>query len=55
MFFHQGLGSISLQEAPGVAIVVWQSKSYLYSWSLTLLFISQESSNAILMALILFV
>jgi hypothetical protein len=34
-FFHQGLSSISLQEAPGVAIVFWQSQSYLSFWSLT--------------------
>jgi hypothetical protein len=33
---QQGLGSISLQEAPGVAIVFWQSQSYLSFWSLTL-------------------
>jgi hypothetical protein len=36
MFSQQGLGSISLQEAPGVAIVFWQSQSYLSFWSLTL-------------------
>jgi hypothetical protein len=35
-FFHQGLSSISLQEAPGVAVVFGQSQSYLSSQSSTL-------------------
>jgi hypothetical protein len=34
-FSQQGLGCVSLQEAPAVAIVFWQSQSYLYFWSLT--------------------
>jgi hypothetical protein len=36
MFSRQGLGCVSLQEAHGVAIVFWQSQSYLTFWSFTL-------------------
>jgi hypothetical protein len=36
-FFHQGLSCVSLQETLIVAIVFWQSQSYISFWSLTLL------------------